>query len=75
MAKRRDDRPAYDQVGQTAGEWTLILGLGLMAIVWALIAFASIGGGTRINANYNLLRTTPAAQAYNTLHEFQRPRR
>lgn len=74
MAKRRDDRP-FAQMGQTAGEWTLILGLGLMAIVWALIAFASIGGGTRIYPNYNLLRPTPAAQAYNTLHEFQRPRR
>lgn len=75
MAKRQDDRPAYARMEETTGEWTMILGLGLMAIVWALIAFASIGSGTRIYPNYNLLRPTPAAQAYNTVHEFQRPRR
>ncbi|MGH9413636.1 MAG: hypothetical protein ACRD0Y_07830 [Terriglobales bacterium] len=76
MASRQyDERTPVDRTTQTFREWSLILGLCLMLVVWALIAFAAIGSGTRLSPNYNLVNPTPAGQAYNTIHEFQRPRR
>ncbi|MGH9467975.1 MAG: hypothetical protein ACRD1Y_11535 [Terriglobales bacterium] len=75
MPYRQDDQPLHERLTQTASEWAMILGLSVMLIVWALIAIKTIGSGTRLSPNYNLLRPTPAAQAYNTIHAFQRPRR
>lgn len=73
--RRQDDRSLHEKMIGTAAEWAMILGLSLMAIVWALIAFAAIGSGTRIHPDYNLPEPTPAMQPYNTIHAFQRPRR
>lgn len=75
MRYREDDRPIHQQMTNMVAEWGMILGLVVLLVVWNLIALAAIGSGTRISPNYNLLRPTPAAQAYNTIHEFQRPRR
>lgn len=70
-----DERPLAERMISMVTVWTYIVGLATMAVVWALIAWATIGGGTRILPNYNLPNPTPAAQPFNTLREFQRPRR
>ncbi|MGH9476258.1 MAG: hypothetical protein ACRD1C_07985 [Terriglobales bacterium] len=75
MARPQDYRPLHEQMSSMVTEWTMILGLVVLLVTWDLIALVAIGRGTRISPNYNLLRPTPAAQAYNTIHEFQRPRR
>jgi hypothetical protein len=70
-----DDRAIAERMTDMLRVWAYIVGLSTMLVVWALIAWATIGSGTRILPNYNLPNPTPAAQKFNTLREFQRPRR
>lgn len=62
-------------MGDAVHVWAYILGLSTMAVVWALIAWASIGNATMHHPDFNLPDPTPAAQAYNTIGTYQRPQR
>lgn len=75
MAPKRDPRTWDERLTDSLSTWTMILGLAATAIIWTLIAWASIGGGTLHHPDFNLPDPTPAAQAYNTIGTFQRPQR
>jgi len=70
-----DHRPVSEQMTGMVTVWAYVAGLSTLAVVWALIAWATVGSGTRILPNYNLPNPTPAAQKFNTIREYQRPRR
>lgn len=75
MPSHFDPRPVHRQVGETLTVWAYVIGLSIELFIWTMIAWGLIGSGTRTHPDYNLPNPTPAAQPYNTIHEFQRPRR
>lgn len=75
MRARYDPRPFHRQMSESVVVWTYIIGLSSMLIAWAFLAYAAIGDTTQLYPNYNLPDPTPAAQAYNTIGTYQRPRR
>lgn len=75
MGEKRDSRTWDEKLSQALSAWAMILGLAATAIVWTLIAWASIGSGTMHHPDFNLPDPTPAAQAYNTIGTYQRPQR
>lgn len=75
MHARSDFRDLDRRIRDAVDVWTYIVGLSAMLLGWSFLAYAAIGSGTRHSPNYNLADPTPAAQAYNTLVDYQRPQR
>ncbi|MGH9416900.1 MAG: hypothetical protein ACRD01_09755 [Terriglobales bacterium] len=75
MPYRYDPRPLHRQIGDSLTVWLYIIGLAVELFIWTMIAWPLIGSGTRVHPDYHLSNPTPASQPYNTIHEFQRPRR
>ncbi|MGH9394191.1 MAG: hypothetical protein ACRD1E_08480 [Terriglobales bacterium] len=55
--------------------WAYVLGLSTLLIAWSLIAYGTVGSGSRTLPDYHLANPTPAAQPYNTINQYQRLRR
>gem|GEM_PF-2490195 len=70
-----DPRPLHRQMSEMVVVWAYVLGLSTMLIVWATIAYNTIGSGSRTLPDYHLANPTPAAQPYNSINEYQRLRR
>jgi len=70
-----DPRPPAKQIADSICVWTYIIGLSVMLVCWALLAWAAIGNATITHPDYNLPDITPAAQPYNTIGDYQRPQR
>ncbi|HWG36979.1 MAG TPA: hypothetical protein VN690_04610 [Terriglobales bacterium] len=67
MSPRYDPRTLSRKTADLVVAWTYILGLSIMILVWASVAFATIGNGSHVHPDYHLADPTPAAQPGNTL--------